>query len=92
MTIVNMTKLVTVRDDLYALGTLMDHEPPYGLILDIVADAVTHLTDVINTEANGAVEPDTRRDSSPTNGGTTMEEAANTCTLLANIMKELKEG
>ena len=87
MTIVNMTKLITVRDDLHALATLMEHEPPHGLILDILADAVMHLTDVINTEA------DTRRDSTPTNGGITMEEAAaNTCTLLANIMKELREG
>lgn len=87
MTIVNMTKLVTVRDDLNALASLMEYEPPQGLILEIVANAVMHLTDVINTEV------DTRRDSSPTNGGITTEEAAaNTCTLLANIMKELREG
>ena len=89
MTIVNMTKLITVRDDLNALASLMEYELPKGLILDIVANAVMHLTDVINTEADGVVEPDTRRDSAPT-VGITSAEFENAVTLFCNLLKELK--
>lgn len=79
MDIVNTTKLTTVREELNALASLIEYDPPYTLILDVLANSIMLIGEVIDCgveERNLAVEPIM-----------SAENIINAANLFANILK-----
>lgn len=84
---INVIRLSGIRDELDALGTLMEHEIPQELTLDIIAKTVEIIDEVISDEVD-LVEPVDRRKIDPTFGKEI--DIANTVTLYRNLFNSLK--
>jgi len=91
MKITNAIKITTVRDELDALGNLMEYELPQELVLDVVAKAVCLLNEVLDGEDEAVWPADSaiRHDPDPT-VGRDERDLDNAVTLFCNLLKELK--